>query len=486
VTQTAAGGETADEICLDCGYEPELKRSLGGFQIFAVAFASVSVVMGIFATYDDVLRLSGPVGIWLFPLIGVGQLLVALVYAQFVARLPLSGGAYAWASRMANPKVGWAFGWLAFLGAVTSPVAIDNALATQCLMPLFNLGSDETTGRVITIVLLVVQAALAIAATRIVGWVNSLSVGVEIGILFVLGTALAVAVVLAGSGSTDILFSRGLAASNPDYFAIGGGLMAASLMGLSTLVGFETAANMAEEAENAVRNVPRAMIGAVILSAALGFVFLVILTISIKDLPAASASSSPVAEVMHQQFGPGLERPFLIAIAVAFFGAALVAVASTSRYIFAMSRDGRFPGHQVMRRVNPRTRTPIPATLLVLAVGVILMLVMPGAALNQLIASGAVIGIGLYIMTIGLYLGVRKKFLRPSGGFDLGRFELPVVCAALIWVLLALFVTLAASSTPATIVIVAGQLAVGLGYFLYMWKFDRAALEMEPGADAVI
>ena len=77
VTTATAGAETADDICRDCGDEPALKRSLNGFQIFAVAFASVSVVMGIFATYGDALRNSGPVGIWLFPVVGVGQLLVA-------------------------------------------------------------------------------------------------------------------------------------------------------------------------------------------------------------------------------------------------------------------------------------------------------------------------------------------------------------------------------------------------------------------------
>jgi amino acid transporter len=475
------GDEAADDICRDCGYEPELKRSLSGFQMFAIGFASMSVIMGIFSTYDDVLRFSGPVGIWLFPIIGVGQLLVALVYAQFSARLPLSGGTYAWASRLANPKVGWAFGWMAFLSAATGPVAIDNALATQCLMPLFNMAPDETTGRVITVVLLVIQAGLAIAATRIVGWVNSLSVGVEIGILVLLGVAFAVAVVIAGNGSTDILFSRGDAAADPNYFALGGGLMAASLMGLSTLVGFETAANMAEEAENATRTVPRAIIGSVIASATLGFLFLIVLTLAIKDVPAASNSESPVAEIMGQQFGPALERPFLVAIAVAFFGAALVAVASTSRYIFAMSRDGRFPAHRVMQRVNPRTSTPIPATLLVLAIGVALMVVMPGDALNQLIATGAVIGISLYLMTIVLYIGVRRKFVHGSGGFDLGRFEKPVVFAALVWVIAALFITLAASTTLASLVIVVGLLAVGLAYFLYMWKFDRDVLEQEPG-----
>src|SRR5262245_2528757 len=94
------------------GYKPELKRSLGSFQMFAISFASVSVVVGIFATYGDVLQSSGPLGIWLFPIVAVGQILVALVYAQFAARIPLTGSSYQWASRLANPKIGWMFGWI--------------------------------------------------------------------------------------------------------------------------------------------------------------------------------------------------------------------------------------------------------------------------------------------------------------------------------------------------------------------------------------
>lgn len=477
MTQTTAGDEAADEICRDCGYEPELQRSLNGFQIFAVAFASMSVVMGIFATYDDVLRDSGPVGIWLFPMIGVGQLLVALVYAQFAARIPLSGGSYSWASRLANPRVGWMFGWMAFLGAVTAPVAIDDALATQCLMPLFGMEPSETTGRLITVALLVSQAALAIAATRIVGWVNSLSVAVELTILVVLGVAFAAVVMLTGDGQTENLFSRGVAEGDAHYFAIGGGLMAATLMGFNTLVGFETAANMSEEAADATRSVPRAIIGSVLASAGLGFVFLVVLTIAVKDVQAASVSESPVAEIMRQQFGPTWERPFLAVIAVAFYGAALVAIASTSRYIFAMARDGRFPAYRLMQRVNPRTHTPIPATLLVLGIGVILMIVLPGDALFQLVATGTIIGISLYAMTVVLYLAVRRKLLRGNGGFDLGRFDGPVAIAALVWVVASLGVVLVSNTTVASLLIIVGLLGAGLAYFLYMWKFDRAALD---------
>lgn len=47
-----------DERSPDRGYEPELKRTLSAFQVFAVSFAFISVAVGIFATYDDLLKSS--------------------------------------------------------------------------------------------------------------------------------------------------------------------------------------------------------------------------------------------------------------------------------------------------------------------------------------------------------------------------------------------------------------------------------------------
>ena len=47
--------KAADSFGEDSGYEPQLKRTLGSFQIFAVSFAFISVAVGIFSTYDDVL-----------------------------------------------------------------------------------------------------------------------------------------------------------------------------------------------------------------------------------------------------------------------------------------------------------------------------------------------------------------------------------------------------------------------------------------------
>ena len=82
--------QAPDSLRQDSGYGPELKRTLGSFQVFAISFAFISVAVGVFGTYDDVLQNSGPVGIWLWVLAAAGQMLIALVVAQFAARIALS------------------------------------------------------------------------------------------------------------------------------------------------------------------------------------------------------------------------------------------------------------------------------------------------------------------------------------------------------------------------------------------------------------
>ena len=210
-TENVADPATADDECRDCGYEPELKRTLGSFQVFAISFAFISVAVGVFSTYDELLRGSGPVGIWTWILAFIGQMLIALVIAQFAARIALSGSAYQWASRLANPKIGWFFGWLTFCYLITGFMAINSAMASQCLMPLFNMAPSENTARIITVVLMVIEAVLAIASTRIVAMINSVAVAIEVSIVAVLAVALLVAVAVTGTGSAGNLVSRGVA-----------------------------------------------------------------------------------------------------------------------------------------------------------------------------------------------------------------------------------------------------------------------------------
>ncbi|MER5464415.1 amino acid permease [Streptomyces sp. NPDC002668] len=472
----------ADESSVELGgYQQELKRTLGSFQVFAISFAFISVAVGIFATYDDVLQNAGPVGLWLWPIAAVGQVLVALVVAQLAARIALSGSSYQWASRLANPKVGWGFGWLTFCYLAIAVVAIDNALASQAIMPLAGMQPDEGTARLITLVVLLIQTLLAVASTRIVSMINASAVGLELALVVVVAIALVIAVAVTGHGAADNLTSRGVTENAQDYFTVGGGLMLAMIMGLATLVGFDAAANLAEEAKDPYRSVPRAIVGSVVAAGLLGMLFLISLTVAIEDIPRITASGSPVAAIMHDQFGPVMERVLLVAIAFAFFGAGMVVMTACSRIVFAMSRDSRFPAHRLMRRVNPRTHTPVPATILIFVVGVVLMVALPGAALLKLITASTILPAIIYGATIVLYLAVRRRLDRKKGAFDLGRFELPVAICALVWSVVSLFVLVAPAEALVPVLIVVGLLLAGGLFFLGLLIFDRGALETEPG-----
>lgn len=481
MTEVSPSAQVADDLCEDCGYEPELKRTLGSFQVFAVSFAFISVAVGIFGTYDDVLRNAGPVGIWLWPVVAIGQTLIALVIAQFAARIPLSGSSYQWASRLASPKIGWVFGWLSFCYLALGVVTVDNALAKTALMPLLGMQDDQSTARVITLVVVLIQAVLVIASTRIVGLITSAAVGLELIIVVVLTVALFVAVAVTGRGSVSNLTSLGVTEGAPNYCAIGGGLMAAMIMGLATLVGFDSAANMAEEAKDPFRSVPRAIVGSVVAAGVLGMVFVIALTIAIDDIPKVSATDSPVALVLRDQLGPVMERLLLVAIVFAFFGAGLVTLATCSRMVFAMSRDARFPAHRLMRQVSPRTQTPIPATILPVVVGFVLMALLPGDALLELLTCGGVIGAVLYGMIIVLYLAVRKELGRQEDAFDLGRFEMPVAIGALVWSVVVVFVLVSPSEARTAVLISIGILLIGGVYFAYLLIRNREVLETEPG-----
>jgi amino acid transporter len=475
----AAGGGPAGDSAELGGYHQELKRTLGSFQVFAISFAFISVAVGIFATYHQVLQDAGPVGIWLWPVAVAGQVLVALVIAQFAARIPLSGSSYQWASRLASPKIGLGFGWLTFWYLAIAVVAVDNALASQAFMPLVGLAPDEGTARLITLVVLLIQALLAIASTRVVSTINGTAVGLELVLVVVVAIALIITVVIRGDAGVANLASRGVTQHAPGYFAVGGGLMLAMIMGLATLVGFDSAANLAEEAKDPYRSVPRAIVGSVAAAGILGLIFLITLTIAIRHVPAISASGSPVAAIMRDQLGLVTERIVLAAVTFAFFGSGMVTMTAGSRIVFAMSRDARFPAHRLMRRVDPRTHTPVPATILIFMVGVVLMIALPGSALLQLITASSILPAILYGATVILYLAVRKRLERKEGAFNLGRLELPVAIGALAWTAVSLFVLVTPGTALVPVLIVVGLLLAGGVFLVGLLTSNRAALETE-------
>ena len=471
---------------------PRMERSIRRFASFAVAFSFISIATGIFTAYGAMLVSSGPLGIWSWLVVMVGQLCVALVFASFAARIPLTGYSYQWFSRLANPVLGWVVGWVSFTFLVVVVVAVDYSLASTVLPVLLRFDGSVGVQWAVTAVLLTVQAALIALSTRATARVNSVAVVAEI--VGVVGLTVLLLVVGAATGKLDFstLLSRG-AVPAADYFTLGsattvGPWALAFLLGAFTLVGFESAANLAEETDDPRTVVPRAMWSAVLLAGVAGFAFLVAITATAGaggGVAALAASPTPVADVVEGVLGTFVGSVLLVLVAVAIFSCGLVIMITGTRLAWAMARDDRFPGSAVVKRVDPTRGTPAWATVVVWALAEVVLAVFGTStdALFQLFGAATLLPAIIYGATVVLYVVVRRRLPREEG-FHLGRFELPVVAVALVWLVYELSVFRDSSfAQPRRYVLV--MLAVGLAYlaFLLVRRGGAAGLAMPDLTD---
>src|SRR6516225_7659649 len=473
-----------DDAQLDrYGYRQQFVRSLRHFESFAVAFSFISITTGIFTTFAFVLSTGGPRGIWTCPIVIVGQTLVALVYGALAARVPLSGYSYQWASRLANVHVGWWLGWMsfAFLSIVT--VSVDYGLVQVAFQPLIGETYTPTSAGLETLVVLALQAALIIWSTRMTTRVNNTAVATELIGILGLTVLLIVVAAIRGLGHWSNLTSTGIVPS-AGYWNWLGPFMLATLLGAYTIVGFESASNLAEETHQPHRVIPKAMVRAVLASGVVGMAFLIALAYSISDIPAATKSSAPVAFIVNDVLGGVVQKLFLIFVVISIFACGLIIIVTNSRLIWSMSRDRRLPGYQLWRQVPRPTGGPSWATILAAVLGAVISLVLINhtSALVTLFTASTIMPALLYTSTVLMYVFVGRQRRGEAGFFSLGRWEIPVIAGALLWLAYELIILIGPKEFRDTQYYVLGALGVGLVFYIGQWVLEPAAMRTEVGA----
>jgi amino acid transporter len=448
------------------GYRQELRRTLRFFSVFSVAFSIISITTGIFLNFGAGIAELGPLSIWTWPVAAVGQTLVALVLAELATRIPLAGANYQWGARLVGPGYGWFVG---ALGVLYSAVGLPGIMLLAAAPLLeYVLGIDSASGRttlLIALVMLTVAYLVNVVSVQLAARVNNVAVFTE-----VIGTVV-VAVVLFVLWGTDakpsghgigFLFAHSRPPGQSWWYAVA----LAALIGIYTIVGFETAADMSEEAVDARRAVPRAMIGSVVISAVLGMVVLIGFTIAIP-------SSGQVFEqaglpgVFEYWLGAGLARIFIGVVVFSMFALTVIGGAANARLLYAMSRDNMLPGSRWLRQINPATRTPIPALAVswVFCVAVMLYGYNSGNAFGTLVGATALVPFLVYLLTVVAFGVKRRRLERLPGAFHLGRWAVPVFVAALAWlVLVVLVLSLPAEFHTADYYVLGGLALAALWY----------------------
>src|SRR2546428_583545 len=116
--------ERDDAHLRSLGIKPELRRTLGFLSNFAIAFSFIGVSTGSFGNFGLGIALGGPAFFWSWPIVVIGQLLVALVFAELASHFPVAGSIYQWSKRLSNRTLGWFTGWLYFWAQVVTVTAV--------------------------------------------------------------------------------------------------------------------------------------------------------------------------------------------------------------------------------------------------------------------------------------------------------------------------------------------------------------------------
>ncbi len=496
------------------GYAQELLRSMGGFSNFAISFSIISILTGAVILYNLGLNLAGPgaVGIG-WPLVTLFTLMIAATMAEIASAYPTAGGLYYWASKMRNKNWGWWTAWLNLGGQISIVAGINYAAAFYLTATIINplLGGTfdpaaDTFGVQnaiwVTGILIAIEVVFNVAGTRVVAFMNDLSVWWHI--FFV--AAIAIALMALGSQPTNdigFLFTVESAGTSSDGtpwaaiipFGIAGAFALSLLQSQWTYTGYDASAHVAEETRFARRASAWGVFLSVAVSAVAGYVVLMALNLK-KPAPAdvmANSGGYGVAYILEQNLGAGLNQlggllAAGVAIAMTFCG--FSSIASAGRMLFAFSRDDGVPGSRWMKKVSHRFRTPSNAVIaislfswLLIVLTYVLTTLFQGDPLYLIGGITSVSTVLLYwAYGVCIWLGMRgNQEWRGRQTWSLGRWSKPLAWLSVLWIILFSPVFLFPFElNPASWVIVGVFMALLLVYY-FAWARSRFAGPVPQG-----
>jgi amino acid transporter len=420
------------------GYKQELRRVLGVYSSFAVAFSYISPSTGIFTLFILGISLAGPAFFWSWPIVVVGQLLVGLNFAEVSAHFPVAGSVYQWTKYLSNRTYAWFTGWIyLFAGVITIAGVV--ATVPLVLIPLLNnLGmSIPTTPDAIrntAALVLLSTTLLSIFGVRLVAFVNNTGVVFEIVGMVVFALILI------------LFYHHQSAAVFTDFSYLGSGFsnqagifLGAMFMSLFVIYGFDTASTLAEETKNPRKSAPQAVLAAIFGAAIIGTIFLVAVIIAIpgdvKQFVADTAAGKypfPLVTIIEANFPGWAANLYLFVVFAAIYICCLAIQTSTIRLAFGMGRDGKLPLAKYYNNVSTSLHTPL-GTCIVIGVLAGLPLIYYAGAGTIAIAATGMIYLSYILGNIAILRARLKGWPREDAPFKLGSWGTIVNILALVW-----------------------------------------------------
>ncbi|KAJ3803869.1 amino acid/polyamine transporter I [Lentinula aff. lateritia] len=435
-----------DELLLaQLGYKQEFKRDFGLLELFGVAFS----IQGVLPSIASVLVYSIPYGgavsmVWGWGVCSLFLMFIATAMAELGSSAPTSGGVYYWTFHFSPSKyrnyLSWLLGYIDTITYIVGITGINWGCAVQ-IMAAASIGSDlsfeanvfQTYG--VFVALVVLQATLCSFATKIIARLQLVYILVNIGLCFAIIFGLPANTPSEFKNDAKYAFGKFQNLSSwPDGFAFILGFLAP----LWVVGGFDSTVHISEEARNASTAIPWAVMLSTAVSCVLGWAINVSLAFNMGT-DTDGILSNEIAQPLATIFFNGLGQrgtlgvwTILIITQVMMGTSGLV---SSSRQVFAFSRDGALPFSEYLYYVNESLSVPIRCVWFSATVAILLGLIpLAGNA-----ASGAIFAMGVVGQYICYSTAIMARWLGGTafekGPFHVGILSFPISLFAVLFML---------------------------------------------------
>ncbi|KAL8970146.1 MAG: hypothetical protein Q9197_003962 [Variospora fuerteventurae] len=447
------GHNSADDLLEAMGYTAELVRSRSTLQVAFMSFVLASIPYGLATTLYYPIAGGGPANIiWGWLTVSLIILCVAASLGEITSVFPTSGGVYYQTFMLAGPWyrliVSWICGWAFVVGNIAITLAV-NFGTTLFFAACINVFESEPEVGIFAaepyqIYLIFFAITLLCNAVAALGnkWLPYLDTFAIFWTFAGLICIVVCVLAIAKNGRHDAAYVFGeFDPSNsgwPAGWSFCVGLLHAAYATSSTGM----IISMCEEVQQPATQVPKAMVGTIVLNTIAGLVFLIPLVFVLPNqtdlFNLVSAQPTPV--IIKSAIGSsGGTIALLIPLLVLGLFCGIGCTTATSRCTWAFARDGAIPGSKWWKQVNPKLDVPFNAMMMTMIVELALGLIYFGSSA----AFNAFSGVGVICLTMSYACPILVNVITgrrqvAEGNFYLGKLGWFCNIVSLCWSALAL------------------------------------------------
>jgi len=422
--------------------EADLVRGIRRWDLVAITINGI-IGAGIFGLPSRVYSLIGTYSLIAFVVCALVVALIILCFAEVSSRFDETGGPYLYAREAFQPAVAFEIGWLIWLARMTAFAANCNLLINY--LSYFWLPATTPLWRASIIVLVVtVLAAINLFGIRQAAIVsNAFTIGKLVPII--------------------VFIAAGLFFLNPQAYEFGprpttGDFSKSVLLLVYAFTGFEMATIPAGEVRDPQRNLPRALLIAILVVAIL---YIMIQVVCVGTLPGLAQSQRPLADAGSQFLGAAGGAIISAGAIISITGNLNILLLSGSRLPFAMAEQKQLPAF--VGSIHRQFFTPYVSILI--TAGLMLFLTLRSSFLAALTIStiARLVTYGATCLALPLFRARRegaKAMFRLPGGTIIAFLSLLLI----VWLLL----NATLQEAKATAIAGAVGLAIYFGYWLFV------------------